>query len=52
MRFVAIKTAEEQDIQALYRLRAPRIRECTALGNQLRRLLAEYGIVFPEVLAP
>jgi len=48
MRFVAIKTAEEQDIQALHRLRAQRIRERTALGNQLRGLLAEYGIIIPQ----
>ena len=48
MRFVAIKTVEEQDLQALHRLRAQRIRERTALGNQLRGLLAEYGIVIPQ----
>jgi len=51
MRFVAIKTTEEQDIQALHRLRAQRIRERTALGNQLRGLLAEYGIVLPKGVA-
>lgn len=51
MRFVAIKTVEEQDIQTLYRLRAGRIRERTALCNQLRGLLAEYGIVLPRGVA-
>ncbi|HEC06054.1 MAG TPA: IS110 family transposase [Thiolapillus brandeum] len=44
MRFVAIKSAQEQDIQALCRLREQRVKECTALGNQIRGLLGEYGI--------
>ena len=44
MRFVAIKTPEQQDIQALHRLRERRLRDRTALCNQLRGLLAEYGI--------
>ena len=51
MRFVAIKTIEQQDIQALHRLRSLCIKERTALSNQLRALLAEYGIVFPRGLA-
>lgn len=51
MRFVAIKTVEEQDIQALHRLRSGLIRERTALCNQLRGLLAEYGIVLPKGVA-
>lgn len=48
MRFVGIKSIEQQDIQALVRLRAGRIKDRTALGNQLRGLLAEYGIVLPR----
>ncbi len=48
MRFVAIKTPEEQDIQALHRLRTRRVAERTALCNQLRGLLSEYGIVIPR----
>ena len=48
MRFVSIKTPEQQDIQALHRLRERRLRDRTALCNQLRGLLAEYGIVFPR----
>ncbi|MCP5167017.1 MAG: IS110 family transposase [Pseudomonadales bacterium] len=48
MRFVPIKTAEQQDIQALHRLRERRLRDRTALCNQLRGLLAEYGIVCPR----
>ena len=34
MRFVPIKTVGQQDIQALHRLRAGRIKERTALCNQ------------------
>ena len=45
MRFVQVKSVEQQDIQALHRLRAQRIKERTALGNQLRGLLAENGVV-------
>jgi len=45
MRFVSIKTPEQQDIQALHRLRERRLRDRTALCNQLRGLLGEYGLV-------
>ncbi len=48
MRFVAVKSPEQQDLQALHRLRAGRIRDRTALCNQLRGLLAEYGLVLPK----
>lgn len=48
MRFVAVKTVAQQDIQALHRLRAARLAERTALCNQLRGLLAEYGVVLPQ----
>jgi transposase len=46
MRFVSIKTPQQQDIQALHRLRERRLRDRTALCNQLRGLMGEYGIVF------
>ncbi len=49
MRFVEIKTIEQQDIQALHRLRERRLQDRTALCNQLRGLLAEYGIILPHV---
>jgi len=45
MRFVPIKSQEQQDIQALHRLRERGVKERTALVNQIRGLLAEYGIV-------
>lgn len=47
MRFVSVKTTEQQDIQALHRLRARRIQDRTALCNQLRGLMAEYGLILP-----
>ncbi len=47
MRFVSVKTTQQQDIQALHRLRERRIQDRTALCNQLRGLLAEYGLIMP-----
>ncbi len=48
MRFVPVKSQEQQDIQMLHRLRERLVGQRTALGNQLRGLLAEYGIVFAK----
>lgn len=45
MRFVAIKTVEQQVVQAEHRVRARLIRSRTALSNEIRGLLAELGIV-------
>ena len=47
MRFVTPKSVEQQDIQSLHRIRSRLIGERTALVNQVRGLLAEYGIVLP-----
>jgi transposase len=47
MRFVLSKTIEQQDLQALHRVRSRLIGCRTQLGNQIRGLLAEYGIVLP-----
>jgi transposase len=44
MRFVPIKSVEQQDMQALHRIRERQIRARTALVNQIRGLLAEYGM--------
>lgn len=41
---VAIKTPEQQDLQAIHRLRSHAIRTRTSLCNSLRGLLGEYGI--------
>ncbi len=48
MPLVAIKTTEEQDMQAIHRMRAQCIRDRTALSNSTRGLLGEYGIVLPK----
>lgn len=45
MRFVAIKTVEQQVIQAEHRIRARLVKSRTALNNEIRGLLAEFGIV-------
>lgn len=51
MRAVAIKTVAQQDAQAVHRCRQHLIRERTALCNQLRGLLGEYGVVMPRGVA-
>lgn len=48
MRFVPIKRAAQQDIQMLHRMRSLTIKNRTALINQIRGLLAEYGILLPK----
>ena len=45
MRFVTIKTVAQQDIQAVHRIRSELVKQRTAKGNQIRGLLAEYGVV-------
>jgi transposase len=45
MRFVPVTTVEQQDLQMLHRIRSRLIGSRTQLGNQVRGLLAEYGIV-------
>lgn len=48
MRYVTPKTVEHQDMQSLLRLREGCLQMRTQLSNQLRGLLAEYGIVIPK----
>lgn len=48
MRFVQVKTVEQQDIQAIHRLRSELITHRTAKVNQIRGLVAEYGLVAPK----
>ena len=50
MRFVQPKTQEQQDIQLLHRVRERLVAQRTSLSNQVRGLLAEYGIVIPQGL--
>ncbi len=47
MRFVAVKTAEQQSLMMLHRTRALLIRQRTMLVNAIRAHLAEFGIVAP-----
>lgn len=51
MRFVPIKSIEQQDIQNLHRQRERLKKARTALSNQVRGLLAEYGIVINKGVA-
>ena len=48
MRFVPIKNAEQQAILSLHRARQGFVRSRTAQANQIRGLLAEYGITLPQ----
>jgi transposase len=50
MRFVSIKTVEQQDIQATHRIRSGLIEQRTAKANQIRGLVSEYGLVAPKEL--
>jgi transposase len=45
LRFVPVKTLEQQDIQMLHRVRQRHVGERTALVNQIRGLLSEYGVI-------
>lgn len=51
MRFVPIKTVEQQNIQALHRIRSELVRQRTAKVNQIRGLLGEYGLVARQGVA-
>jgi len=48
MRFVPVKEIKQQDTQSLHRMRSQVIKNRTALCNQIRGLLAEYGIVISK----
>jgi len=50
MRFVSVKTVEQQDIQAAHRIRTELVGQRTAKANQIRGLVAEYGLVAPQQL--
>lgn len=47
MRFVPKKTIEQQNMLILHRARELVVKQQTALANQIRGLLAEYGVVIP-----
>jgi transposase len=48
MRFVPVKNTEQQAVLALHRARQGFVKARTAQANQIRGLLAEYGIVIPQ----
>lgn len=47
IRFVPIKTQAQQEVLILHRLRERLLRDRIASSNQLRGLLADFGIIFP-----
>jgi transposase len=51
MRFVPIKSGEQLSIQASHRIRSRLVGNRTALANQIRGILAEFGIVVARNLA-
>jgi transposase len=52
MRFVPVKSAAQQDVQALHRIRFQLIKWRTTLANEIRGLLGEYGIVVARGIGP
>ncbi len=52
MRYVSVKSVAQQDIQAMHRVRSSLIGQRTAKANQVRGLVAEYGLVAPKQLGP
>lgn len=51
MRFVAVKTVEQQSVLALHRARQAFVKARTAQANQIRGLLGEYGLIVPQGIA-
>lgn len=47
MRFVAVKSVGQQEVQALHRVRERLVGNRTALSNELRGILAEFGYAIP-----
>ena len=50
MRFVPIKSVDQQDIQAIHRVRSGLMDQRKAKANQIRGLVSEYGLVAPKEL--
>lgn len=48
MRFVPIKNIEQQSVLALHRVRQGFVKARTAQANQIRGLLAEFGLIIPQ----
>lgn len=50
MRFVQVKSVEQQAVLSLHRVRQGYVKSRTAQGNQIRGLLAEFGLIIPQGL--
>lgn len=48
MRFGDVKTEAQQDVQSTHRIRSLLISQRTALANQIRGIVAEYGVIIPK----
>jgi transposase len=48
MRFAPMKELEHQDIQSIHRARSLLVKQRTAVANQIRGLMAEYGVVVAQ----
>jgi transposase len=51
MLLVPIKTIEQQDVQAVHRIRTGLVEQRTFKSNQIRSLITEYGLVAPKELS-
>ncbi len=51
MRFVSVKSVEQQDIQAVHRVRSELVSQRRSKVNQIRGLVGEYGLVAPQGIA-
>ena len=52
MRFVPLKTTEQQGVLAVHRARQGFVKARTAQANSIRGLLGEFGIVIPQGMSP
>jgi transposase len=48
MRFVPVKSVEQQGVLALHRVRQGFVKARTGQANQIRGLLAEFGLIIPQ----
>lgn len=51
MRFVPMKNLEQQSVLSLHRVRQGFVKARTAQANQIRGLLAEFGLIIPKGIA-
>ena len=52
MHFAMIKTHVQQDTQMIHRIRQLYVKQTTAIANQIRAYLAEYGIIIQKQITP